>query len=167
MESLRGERVVLRPTRPEDSAELGRLVRTPEVARWWPPPDDDAWPLDETDVASYTVLVDDAVIGLVQVSEEFDPDYRHAGLDLFLDPAVHGRGLGAEVLRVVARHLFAAGHHRLTIDPAEANTAAIRCYERVGFRRVGVMRRYERDRHTGVWRHGLLMDLLAEDLKEP
>jgi aminoglycoside 6'-N-acetyltransferase len=49
------------------------------------------------------------------------------------------------------------------IDPAASNARAIRSYERVGFRPVGVMRRYERGRDGG-WRDGLLMDLLPEDL---
>jgi len=51
----------------------------------------------------------------------------------------------------------------VTIDPAAENSAAIRCYERVGFRRVGVLREYWRD-GSGVWRDGLLMDLLASEL---
>ena len=49
------------------------------------------------------------------------------------------------------------------IDPAADNVAAIRSYEKVGFRPVGVMRRYERG-PDGQWHDGLLMDLLAEDL---
>ena len=36
------------------------------------------------------------------------------------------------------------GHHRLAIDPAVANERAIRAYQRVGFKPVGVMRPYER-----------------------
>jgi aminoglycoside 6'-N-acetyltransferase len=40
------------------------------------------------------------------------------------------------------------------------NVAAVRCYEKVGFRRVGVLRSYERDAGGG-WRDGLLMELLA------
>jgi aminoglycoside 6'-N-acetyltransferase len=55
------------------------------------------------------------------------------------------------------------GHHRLTIDPAAANERAIRCYERVGFRRVGIMRSYWRD-PSGEWQDGLLLELLAGDL---
>jgi diguanylate cyclase (GGDEF)-like protein/PAS domain S-box-containing protein len=30
--------------------------------------------------------------------EETEPRYRHAGIDVFLDPATHGRGLGTEVV---------------------------------------------------------------------
>ena len=55
------------------------------------------------------------------------------------------------------------GHHRLTIDPAAANHRAIRCYEKVGFRRVGVLRGYERG-PDGGFHDGLLMDLLRPEL---
>jgi aminoglycoside 6'-N-acetyltransferase len=66
----------------------------------------------------------------------------------------------------VARWLIEArGHHRLTIDPAAGNARAIRAYERVGFRPVGVMRRYEGDL-DGTWHDGLLMDLLAGELRD-
>jgi ribosomal protein S18 acetylase RimI-like enzyme len=43
---------------------------------------------------------------------------------------------------------------------AAVNAAAIRAYEKVGFRTVGVMREYWRS-PDGSWRDGLLMDLLA------
>ena len=59
------------------------------------------------------------------------------------------------------------GHHRVTIDPAVANARAIHVYERVGFRRVGVMRKYERSSADGTWHDNLLMDLLAEDAARP
>jgi aminoglycoside 6'-N-acetyltransferase len=55
------------------------------------------------------------------------------------------------------------GHHRLTIDPAADNAEAIRAYEKVGFRPVGVLREYWRA-PGGAWRDGLLMDLLASEL---
>ena len=91
--------------------------------------------------------------------------YSHAGMDIFLATASHGRGLGAEAIGVLARHLFEErGHHRLTIDPAADNAAAIRAYEKVGFRPVGVMRLYERG-PDGVWHDGLLMDLLRGEFR--
>ncbi len=65
----------------------------------------------------------------------------------------------------IARYLFEErGHHRLTIDPAADNEAAIRAYERVGFRPVGIMREYERG-PNGIWHDGMLMDLLREDFR--
>jgi aminoglycoside 6'-N-acetyltransferase len=67
---------------------------------------------------------------------------------------------------VLARHLFDHGHHRIVIDPNAANARAIRAYEKVGFRRVGVMRRYEWDATQQAWTDGVLMDLLPEELTE-
>lgn len=62
------------------------------------------------------------------------------------------------------RHLVHdRGHHRVTIDPALENERAIRSYEKAGFRRVGVMREYGRDA-DGVWRDGLLLDVLASEV---
>lgn len=64
---------------------------------------------------------------------------RHAGIDFHLDPAFHGGGLGIDAVRTLARHLIDdLGHHRLVIDPAADNDAAIRCYAKVGFRLVRI-----------------------------
>ena len=154
-------RLVLRPLAEGDEAELLRIHRTPEVLRWWDVPDE-GFPWDEPESTRWTIEVDGKVAGLIQFWEEPEPKYRHAGIDLFLDPALHGRGLGTEAVRRVVRHLIHdRGHHRVTIDPAVANAPAIRAYEKAGFRRVGVMRRYERDVGGGGWHDGLLMELLA------
>jgi aminoglycoside 6'-N-acetyltransferase len=165
---LTGNAVVLRPLVETDGPILRAIRATPKVARWWHSGEDPDWPL-EPDARSqrFAVLECDTedVIGLVQYSEDTDPQYRHAGVDIMLDPLVHSRGLGTDVVRTVVRHLLEdLGHHRITIDPAVANASAIRCYEKAGFRRVGVLRRYERSPGSGTWRDGLLMDLLPEDL---
>jgi RimJ/RimL family protein N-acetyltransferase len=165
---IHGERVVLRPVQPADTGELVRIRRTPEVsARWGDVADEDpAWPFDDDETVVYSVLVDGAVVGMIQYSEELTPQYRHAGIDLFLDPPVHGQGVGRDAVRALARHLVhERGHHRLVIDPAADNVAAIRCYAAVGFRPVGVMRQYERDADGAGWHDGLLMDLLADELR--
>jgi RimJ/RimL family protein N-acetyltransferase len=164
---LGGERVVLRPVSTRDVADLRRILHTPEVyARWG---DEDAapdWPFDDPEATRFAVLVGGDVAGLVQYTEETEPNYRHASIDIYLDPALHGRGYGRDAIGVLARHLVRdRDHHRLTIDPAADNQAAIRCYESVGFRPVGIMRRYERDLNGDGWHDALLMDLLAEDLK--
>ena len=155
--------MVLRALAAGDEAELRRIHETPEVVRWWDFPDDE-FPWEEPEATRLTIEVDGAVAGLIQYSEEPDPKYRHASIDLFLDPALHRRGLGTEaVLRVVRELIEERGHHRITIDPAAANVAAIRAYEKVGFRPVGVMRGYERDVGGDGWHDGLLMELLAHE----
>ena len=86
------------------------------------------------------------------------------GIDIYLSGHGQGQGLGTEAVALLARFLCEQrGHHRLTIDPAAANHRAIRCYEKVGFRRVGVLRQYERG-PDGRFHDGLLMDLLRPEL---
>src|SRR5205807_1641697 len=50
-------------------------------------------------------------------------------------------------------------------DPAAHNSRAIKAYERVGFKPVGFMRQYERG-PAGEWHDGLLMDMLADELRD-
>jgi len=114
-------------------------------------------------LAGIAVVAGGEVIGRLEVFEELDPGYRHAGLDIFLATAAQGRGLGPEALRLAIRHLIDRGHHRFTIDPADDNEHAIRAYAAVGFRPVGVLREYELG-PDGTWHDGLLMDLLAREL---
>jgi len=166
--TLQGKHVRLRPAGPEDIPDLARIRATPEVLRWWRGGDDMkaavAEDLDEVGTETFVIEHEGRIVGAIQWSAEDEPDYRHAGIDIYLDPALHGRGLGTDAVRTLARHLIAdRGHHRLVIDPAADNAAAIRCYEKVGFRPVGVMRRYERG-VDGTWHDGLLMDLLADEL---
>ena len=153
--------VSIRPIDAADAPALLRIHRTGAVRRWWGDPDP-GFPWDEPESTRWTIEVDGAVAGLVQFHEELEPRYRHASVDIFVDPALHGRGIGTEALRLTAEHLIGQrGHHRITIDPAADNAAAIRSYEKAGFRQVGVMRSYERDVDGKGWHDGMLMELLA------
>jgi aminoglycoside 6'-N-acetyltransferase len=162
---LSGARVSLRPGTAEDVPRLTSILREPAVAMRW-------GQFDEAQVEHqfigeetvFVVEVDGEVIGAIQYGEEDDPMYRHATIDVFLTTPRQRRGFGSDAIRLLARHLIdERGHHRLTIDPAADNEAAIRAYENVGFRTVGVMRSYERG-PDGTWHDGLLMEMLADEL---
>jgi aminoglycoside 6'-N-acetyltransferase len=163
-DALAGQTVVLRPTEARHVPEFLEILQHPEVSRWWAGYDLERVRRELLGPQCYAIEVYRETVGLIIFHEEEDPDYRHAGVDIALHPKAHGQGLGADAVRTLARHLFAVrGHHRIVIDPAATNTKAIRSYERVGFRPVGVMRDYERAA-DGSWHDGLLMDLLAKDL---
>jgi aminoglycoside 6'-N-acetyltransferase len=147
------------------NAALRRIHDHPDVARWWDAPEPDFPVGDDPDGVRYVILVDGEPAGLIQYSEDDTPKYRHAGIDVFLDPAVHGRGNGLDAVLTLATHLVLdRRHHRLTIDPAAANAPAIACYTAAGFRPVGTLRLYERDADGAAWHDGLLMDALAEEI---
>jgi aminoglycoside 6'-N-acetyltransferase len=116
------------------------------------------FPFDEPESTRFTIRVDGEIAGLIQYGEETEPMYRHAWIDLFIATRFHGRGVGTDaVSRVVAQLRDERGHHRITIDPTLANTAAVRAYEKAGFTRVGVMRLAERG-PDGTWRDALMME---------
>ncbi|HZL05675.1 MAG TPA: GNAT family protein, partial [Coriobacteriia bacterium] len=114
---------------------------------------------------TYVIEHDGESAGIILFTEEADPDYRHAAVDISIAGDMHERGLGTDALQTLLRYLIdQRGHHRVTIDPAVANERAIHVYEKVGFRPVGVMRKYERSSSDGSWHDNLLMDLLAEEV---
>jgi aminoglycoside 6'-N-acetyltransferase len=159
--TLDGPRLRLRRIATADVSALLAIRAEPDVLRWWgePRPGDFAVPDDEGDLL--VIEVDGAAAGAIQYFEEPDPMYRHAVIDIYLGAEWAGRGLGREAMSVLAQYLIEErSHHRLTVDPAAANERAIRCYEAVGFARVGVLHRYER-RDDGTWHDGLLMELVT------
>jgi aminoglycoside 6'-N-acetyltransferase len=165
---LAGPRVRLRPGDERDAPVLSAILAEPEVACWWGDPEPASVVAAKLrgDDESVLLVVEAAgqVIGGIEYHEENDPMYRHAGIDIYLGARGQGQGLGTEAVALLARFLCGQrGHHRLTIDPAAANHRAIRCYEKVGFRRVGALRQYERG-PDGRFRDGLLMDLLQPEL---
>lgn len=166
--TLLTQHLVLRPARDSDVAVLTQILAEPEVARWWHGFDAArvrAELLEPDDVTVFVIERDGVVAGAIQYGEEEDPMYRHASIDVFLSAAARGVGLGPEAIRAVVDLLVMdRGHHRIVIDPAAENVRAIRAYEKVGFRPVGVMRRYERGA-DGTWHDGLLMDYLADEAR--
>ena len=170
MTTLNGASVRLRPATEADIPDLVKIRQMPEVYRHWRGGDDLVAAVKE-DFAEpgatvYVIELEDRIVGWIQWQAEDEPDYRHASMDIYVDPAVHGRGVGTDAVRTLARHLIVDhGHHRLTIDPAADNPAAIRSYTKVGFRPVGITRLSERG-PDGTWHDGLLMDLLADELTE-
>ncbi len=163
---LRGDDVTLRPLDPARVPELAAAIAADEnAAPWWGTDLEviERW-LTARDVTVFSIDLGDTTVGIIGFEEETDPDYRHASIDLTVLSPYSGRGLGPDALRTLARYLFTErGHHRIHIDPSAKNASAIGAYEKVGFKPVGIMRRYERG-PDGEWRDGLLMDLLAEEL---
>ncbi|MET7390796.1 GNAT family protein [Streptomyces sp. NPDC005529] len=166
IDTLNGRSVVLRRATPDDAPAFRAALACEEVARWWTR---NGWLNVEGDLARpdhrrLAITVEDAVVGMIKWWAEESPVCPYATVDMFLHPDHHRRGYGTDALRTLVGWLLGpGGQHRVTIDPSADNTAAIRCYERVGFRRVGALRQYWKD-DAGQWRDGLLLDLLASDL---
>ena len=168
MTVLNGDKVTLRPAAAGDVPVLAAIRAVPQVfVRWRGTDDLDAeisGDLDDPNLHLYAIEIEGEVVGAIQWAAEEEPDYRHASVDIYVHPRVGGRGIGTDAVRALVKHLVDHhAFHRIVIDPAADNEAAIRTYTKVGFKPVGTMRRYERA-SDGTWHDGLLMDLLAEEL---
>jgi aminoglycoside 6'-N-acetyltransferase len=165
---LQGRLVRLRPVVPADIPAIVAILDEPEVARWWRRAE---WErVDEKDAVTFAIVLSGAgqdepgaVVGCIQYVEESDPDYLSAAVDIFVGTAAQGSGVGPDAMRTLIAWLVdERGHHRFTVDPARENARAVHVYEKLGFRRVGVLRDYERV-DDGVWRDALLMELVAAE----
>lgn len=105
---------------------------------------------DGSTVLSYFAYLESLPIGYIQSyvaadagdgwwPDEHDPGVR--GIDQFLaDADSLGRGLGTQMVREFVQFLFEDPTvTRIQADPAPSNLRAIRCYEKAGFRRAGVV----------------------------
>ena len=85
---LRGRHVTLRPTAPDDAPALAAILSEPKVARWWGDFDLDRVVAElivgDPEEIPFVIEHDGEVIGYIQAVEENEPDFRSAGIDLFL-----------------------------------------------------------------------------------
>jgi RimJ/RimL family protein N-acetyltransferase len=167
---LAGARFVLRPFRVGDFAAALEFEADPASARWVPPlPSADGAGVveffEECRVAGemlHLVVADiatDAYSGEVMV---VIGEHRVAELGCGIIPALRGRGVATEALRILTRWVFATlGLGRLQVFIAQENLPALELAERAGFRREGVLRDYWES--EGVRVDTVIMSLLPDD----
>jgi RimJ/RimL family protein N-acetyltransferase len=151
--------IAFRPLLEVDLPLLHEWIHRPHVAQWW---GGDGPPASFADtrkkysprlqehstVKPYIALLSDEPIGFTQSyvavecgdgwwKDETDPGVY--GTDQFLcDENKLGRGIGTRMVSAFVRRLFEnPSVTRVQTDPDPINTRAIRCYEKVGFRRLG------------------------------
>ena len=134
------------------------------VAVWW-------GSNDEADVRealpfSWCIEHDGELAGLLHIHEETHPEYPQVEFDIAIATRFQGRGLAQRALRAAIRDGIERGHHRFTIAPAAHNERAIRSYEAIGFKPIGIARESDRAPDGSGWWDSLLMDLLARELSE-
>lgn len=141
------ERVVLRDLRPDDLLEVSKWDADPDLTRLYGAP-----PSHLALYASRHLWAVEAfgrfvgLIGLSGVSRTA----RTAEVQILIgDPADRGKGVGRGALRAFLDRLLATTHLEfIYLRVLRGNGAAIRCYERCGFRRVGWLRVRSDPRYT-------------------
>ncbi len=167
-----GRVVYLRSPAARDRAELLDRVRASRRlhGRWAQAPADDVAftaylrRCRRPDTACFLVcrIEDDAVVGVVNVSQIFLGNFRSGYLGYYALEPYARRGYLREGLRLVMRQMFGPlGLHRLEANVQPDNEASMRLVEGLGFRREGYSERYLKV--GGRWRDHVRWAILAED----
>lgn len=169
---MHGERVRLRPV---DEADLPRFVEwlaDPEVTRWLAavgdPPTLDGeyewWESRRADPDNVMWSIEDEegrLIGTVDL--RLVPHAQRAELGIAIqDKTRWGKGYGTETVRLVVAYAFGElGLHRVELHVDKANVRAVRCYEKCGFTREGLLR--EHRLVDGRFSNTIVMAVLREE----
>lgn len=148
-----GTRLEVRPVRPEEHQEAGRV--TAEAYREFVRPGDLGWEdylrrLADVERRAREALVlaaveDGRVLGTATLElgdrvsggherDPLAPDEAHLRM-LGVDPDTRGRGVGRALVEACLEEARRAGKRRLTLGTTERMLAAQRMYESMGFRR--------------------------------
>ena len=153
--------ITFRPFTEADIPLLYKWFRRPHIIEWWGE-DDANLTLSETmdeyalskfseyNTSPYIAMMDAQPIGFAQSyiafgasggwwESETDPGVR--GIDQFLaEESLLGRGVGTSLVSTLTSMLFEDENvTKIQTDPSPRNLRAIRCYEKAGFHKVGVI----------------------------
>jgi RimJ/RimL family protein N-acetyltransferase len=170
---LIGSTIYLRPLEREDAGLLVPWINDPEVTRTlriYRPMNLQA---EEEFVARSAQSEHELVLGIaIQATDkligatglhQIDFKNRHAGFGISIgEKAEWGKGYGTEAARVIVGHAFdTLNLNRVWLHVFEYNLRGIRAYERVGFRREGLLRQ---DRfHEGRYWDTIVMAMIRQE----
>jgi RimJ/RimL family protein N-acetyltransferase len=170
---LRGERVLLRPWRPEDARPVYEACQDEEIQRWIPViprpyrmEDARAYVSGELGFGphQYAVTREGRVVGAIgmRVNES-----RTGHIGYWCVPEARGRGVTSDALHTLCRHaLDELGLERLELITDPDNVGSRRVAEKVGFRQEGVLRSHLLH-PDGRRRDSVMFSLLPGELLQP
>jgi RimJ/RimL family protein N-acetyltransferase len=170
---LIGDKIYLRPLEQDDSPHFVQWLNDPEIQRLTLR----ARPLTQDDEADYinqmrrshtdiafviAAHANDTPVGGTAL-HQIDWRNRHAALGITIGDQLNwGKGYGTDATRLMVRYAFATLNlNRVWLQVLEYNERAIRCYEKVGFKKEGLLRQ-EHFREGRYW-DTHLMAMLRQD----
>lgn len=73
-----------------------------------------------------------------------------AGIETInVDPAHRKKGIGLQLLSAAEEHLRKKGIHKIRLEVATTNHAAITLYEHAGFQKIALLKKYYHYNHEG------------------
>ncbi len=139
-----------------DIKQIYDWTQQPHVKKWWQDPED--WEefknkfedkLISPDRACFVIYIENKSVGYIQTyqANKFpewtdQPDGTY-GMDLFIgNPNFIGKGFGTEIVKLFVEKIFENSKAtRIIINPDVNNIAAIRAYEKAGFKKLHEIKR--------------------------
>lgn len=150
---LEGQKVRLRPAEEDDLPLFVEWLADQEVTRWLaaigePPTLEDEyewWHDKRSDPDSILWAIetmDGRLVGTTELRLTLRAERAELGIAIH-DKTWWNRGLGTETVRLVVDYAFEELNlNRVELTTDEENARAIRCYEKVGFVREGLLRQH-------------------------
>lgn len=150
---LEGERVRLRPVQESDLPRFVEWLADREVTRWLaamgePPTLDDEYEWyegrrsDPESVIWSIETLDGRLLGNVELRLTARANRAEMGIAI-QNRTQWGQGYGTDAVRMVLAHAFGELKlNRVELTTDELNARAIRCYEKCGFAREGLLRQH-------------------------
>ena len=148
LEIAEGQVVILRELSRQDVDEMARWPRFDEPELQWAnielstPRDRDAWyERSRSNVTRRRFTIFDAkdgrAVGTIGL-RNIDFRFGEGTLGIIVNAGDVGGGYGSDAVRTIVRYAFdRLGLRKVYLDVAEGNERARRCYDRVGFVRIG------------------------------
>lgn len=178
---IKGEKVILRQVREEDLPLLYQWINNPEIARLWygrNKPRSKEWvkkhfaPIIDGKSESTCRIIElkGRPIGFMYNTPEKEDDGSgfsgRVELDIMIgEKSEWGRGYGTDALRAMIKYAFTKQKaERVFIMPRTTNARAIHVYEKVGFKKEGVLRHFEK--FESKWIDCIMMSILKNEFKK-
>ena len=168
---LEGEKVRLRPVREEDLPHFVRWLNDDDVLQWLTLPkgptmeeEHQWWEAEQRnpeDIVWAIETLDGRLLGDLALRP--NPVARWADLGIAIgEKVLWSQGCGADAIRTVLRHAFTKmGLNRVSLTTDEHNSRALRCYQKCGFVREGLLR--QQRLVDGEFRNAVLLGVLREE----
>lgn len=174
---IKGQLVKLRPVKQKDFLFLYKWINHPNAMPFWygrDRPRSKAWikkhfsPIikGENPSSCWIIEVRGKPIGLIYNTTSKNDDNEFTGqveLDILIGEVEKwSKGYGTDALKTMVQYCFAKQNaQRVWLTPNQSNQRAIHLYEKIGFKKEGILRRYEK--FEGKWINSIMMSIIKPE----
>ena len=175
-----GKKVRLRPLEPEDADTISEYINDWEVRQYlamYLPISQEAereWVMRQSRNLSDKLIVlgieptdisKPPLIGTISLKIDWKNKNAELGIAIW-NKDFWNRGYGTDAIRVLLKYAFLElGLHKVWLRVFEFNSRAIKCYEKAGFKKEGVLR--EMLYRDNQWHNIIVMGILKDEFEIP